>query len=200
LKTPGESEVTIHPDSDILSLSPTLKRQYDDICKEYPGAVAIETEGKGVYAAVYGTNIEWVIVKGVASYFHQNESATSEWRSFESSMAASVVAKVLNDPNVFRKWPHYNQGVEHATLDQGYSLLRSGDLESSIGAQATIQHTENRGKEPLHPLETATPKRQRQNTDIPESKTSFVVYKVNKRLKRMSLTVGDPYTAKVFIQ
>ena len=32
-------------------------------------------------------------------------------------------------------------GVEHATLDQDYSSLRSGDLESAIGAQDTIQHT-----------------------------------------------------------
>ena len=32
-------------------------------------------------------------------------------------------------------------GVQHATLDQGYSLLRSGDLESALGAQAKIQHT-----------------------------------------------------------
>ena len=48
LKNPGKSEVTIHHDGDILSLSLTLKRQYDDICKEYPGAVAIETEGKGI--------------------------------------------------------------------------------------------------------------------------------------------------------
>ena len=32
-------------------------------------------------------------------------------------------------------------GVEHATLDQGYSWLRSGDLESAIGTQAMIQHT-----------------------------------------------------------
>ena len=64
----------------------------------------------GVYAAAYDTNIDWVIVKGVASYFHQNQSATSEWMSFASTMAASVVAKVLNDPTVFRKWPHYNKG------------------------------------------------------------------------------------------
>lgn len=34
-------------------------------------------------------------------------------------------------------------GVEHATLDQGYSLLKSGDLESARGTQAMIQH---RGK------------------------------------------------------
>ena len=48
LKNPGELEVNVHPNGDILSLSLTLKRQYDDICKQYPGAVAIETEGKGM--------------------------------------------------------------------------------------------------------------------------------------------------------
>ena len=35
----------------------------------------------------------------------------------------------------------FPSGVEHATLDQGYSSLRSGDLESTMGAQAMIQHT-----------------------------------------------------------
>ena len=48
LENPGELEVNVHPNGDILSLSLTEKRQYDDICKEYPGAVAIETEGKGM--------------------------------------------------------------------------------------------------------------------------------------------------------
>ena len=67
----------------------------------------------GVYAAAYDANIEWVIVKGVASYFHQSQSANSEWMSFASAMAASVVAKMLNDPAVFREWPHYNQGKSH---------------------------------------------------------------------------------------
>mgnify|MGYP000067247569 FL=1 len=67
----------------------------------------------GVYAAAYDANIEWVIVKGVASYFHQSQSATSEWMSFASAMAASVVAKMLNDPTVFQEWPHYNQNKSH---------------------------------------------------------------------------------------
>ena len=49
-------------------------------------------------------------MKGVASYFGQSQSATSEWMSFASCMAASVVAKMLNDATVFREWPHYNQG------------------------------------------------------------------------------------------
>ena len=67
----------------------------------------------GVYAAAYDANIEWVIVKGAASYFHQSQCATSEWMSFASAMAASVVAKMLNDPAVFQEWPHYNQGQSH---------------------------------------------------------------------------------------
>ena len=66
-----------------------------------------------VYAAAYDANIEWVMVKGVASYFHQSQSATSEWVSFSSAMAASLVAKMLNDPVVFQEWPHYNQGKSH---------------------------------------------------------------------------------------
>ena len=49
LKNPGEFEVNVHSNGDILSLSLAVKRQYDDIRKEYPGAVAIETEGKGIY-------------------------------------------------------------------------------------------------------------------------------------------------------
>ena len=35
-------------DGDILSQSLREKCQYDDICEQYPGAVAIETEGKGM--------------------------------------------------------------------------------------------------------------------------------------------------------
>ena len=31
-------------------------------------------------------------------------------------------------------------GVDYATFDGGYSSLRSGHLESAIGAQAMIQH------------------------------------------------------------
>ena len=52
-------------------------------------------------------------MKGVASYFHQDESASSEWMSFASAMAASVVANLLINPTVFREWRHYNQGKPH---------------------------------------------------------------------------------------
>ena len=57
----------------------------------------------------YDANIECIIVKGVASYFHQRKSAASEWMSFASAIAASMVAKMLNDPKLFLECPHYDQ-------------------------------------------------------------------------------------------
>ena len=36
----------------------------------------------------------------------------------------------------------------------------------------------------MHPLETATPERQRHNPDFTESKASFVVYEIKKTVKR----------------
>ena len=48
LKNPGELDITVHSDGDILSQSLREKCRYDDICEQYPGAVAIETEGEGI--------------------------------------------------------------------------------------------------------------------------------------------------------
>ena len=47
LKNQGELEVKVHRDGDILSQSLTEECRYDDIIKQYPGAVASETEGTG---------------------------------------------------------------------------------------------------------------------------------------------------------
>ena len=63
----------------------------------------------GLYAAAYDHKVEWMIVKGVASYGDASEQPSSdEWKSFASIMAASVAAKILNDPVIFQGWPHYN--------------------------------------------------------------------------------------------
>ena len=48
LKNPGEWEVKVHCDGDILSQPPRKKCRCDDICEQYPGAVATETEGEGI--------------------------------------------------------------------------------------------------------------------------------------------------------
>jgi len=113
LKHPDERLIKLHCNGDILSQSLREKCQFGNIREQYPKAVAIETEGEDVYAAAYDASIEWVMVKGVASYLHQSQSATSEWVSFSSAMAAYVVAKMLNDAVVFQEWQHYNQGKSY---------------------------------------------------------------------------------------
>ncbi|XP_068748855.1 NLR family CARD domain-containing protein 3-like [Montipora capricornis] len=107
LENPDELEVKVHCDGDILSLAEWCK--VADLQKQYPEAIAVETEGEGVFAAAYEEKVEWVIVKGVASFVNQTQPSSSEWMSLASTMAASVVAKMISDPAVFKDWPHCNQ-------------------------------------------------------------------------------------------
>ena len=67
----------------------------------------------GLYAAAYDDKVEWVIVKGVASFGDPTQPSSGDWMAFASTMAASVVANILNDPHVFQGWPHYSQGKCH---------------------------------------------------------------------------------------
>ena len=48
LENPGELEVNVHSSGDILSQSLIANCRYEDICEQYPGAIAVETEGKGI--------------------------------------------------------------------------------------------------------------------------------------------------------
>ncbi|XP_067026243.1 uncharacterized protein [Acropora muricata] len=164
LQNPDEIEVKVHCDGDILSQSLREKCQCDDVFKKYPGAVAIETEGEGLYAAAYDANIEWVIVKGVASYFHRSQSATSEWLSFASTMAASMVAKMLKDPTVFREWPHYNQAAELASRVAVLSLPPNG----AVTADETADETKGISILPLSPFHV-TRRREREIQKICEA-------------------------------
>ncbi|XP_015762495.1 PREDICTED: uncharacterized protein LOC107341564 [Acropora digitifera] len=161
LKNPEEWEVKVHCNGDILSQSLREKCQNGKICEEYNKAVAIEAEGEGVYAAAYDANIEWVIVKGVARYFHQSHSTTSEWISFASTMAASVAAKMLSDPTVFREWPHYNQDTPPAPApapalapgrDQQDSLREYG--ESYVKLLISTKYLEKEKREVIEEILT----------------------------------------------
>ena len=51
--------------------------------------------------------IEWVIVKGISHFFNDGNAPNESWKSFASIMAASLVSNMLNDPVVFKEWPHY---------------------------------------------------------------------------------------------
>ena len=50
LKNPRELEIEVHCDGDVLSQALREKCQYDDICEQNPGTVAVETEGEGKFS------------------------------------------------------------------------------------------------------------------------------------------------------
>ncbi|XP_044167311.1 uncharacterized protein LOC122951348, partial [Acropora millepora] len=116
VENPDELEVEVHCDGDILSQTQTARCGCADLHLQYPEAIAVETEGEGVFAAAYDEKVEWVVVKGVARFVDETQLSRSEWMSFASTMAASVVAKMLNDPVVFQEWPHCNQGGKKRKL------------------------------------------------------------------------------------
>ena len=70
---------------------------------------------KGLFAAAHDVDIEWVIVKGISHFSNDNNTPNKSWKSFASVMAASFVSNMLNDPVVFKEWPHY-EGMSHRSL------------------------------------------------------------------------------------
>ena len=61
----------------------------------------------GLYTAAFDLQVEWLVVKGISSYADGRESKNEKWNQFASANAASLVAKILNDDVVFKRWPHY---------------------------------------------------------------------------------------------
>ena len=61
----------------------------------------------GIFTAAFDTQIEWLIVKGIAGYADCAQLTSESWPSCASVMAASLVTHILSDPVVFRSWPHY---------------------------------------------------------------------------------------------
>ncbi|XP_068679896.1 NLR family CARD domain-containing protein 3-like [Montipora foliosa] len=145
LENPDELEVEVHCDGDILSQTQAERCGCADLHLQYPEAIAVETEGEGVFAAAYDEKVEWVVVKGVARFVNETQLSRSEWMSFASSMAASVVAKMLNDPVVFQEWPHCNQEM----LTQW--KRKEGDAKDNIGR---IEGTSNENFEQANAQKT----------------------------------------------
>ena len=61
----------------------------------------------GIFTAAFDTQIEWLIVKGIADYADCAQLTSEGWDSCASVTAASLVTHILSDPVVFRSWPHY---------------------------------------------------------------------------------------------
>ncbi|XP_044171055.1 LOW QUALITY PROTEIN: 5'-methylthioadenosine/S-adenosylhomocysteine nucleosidase-like, partial [Acropora millepora] len=111
LKNPNDLEVEVHKDGLLLSgpevVSSDKRRM--ELIKRYPDAIGVEMEGEGLYAAAQDLGVEWVVIKGVSDFAGDNKSASDHWRRFSSLMAASLVAHILSNANVFQKWPHYEK-------------------------------------------------------------------------------------------
>ncbi|XP_068756047.1 uncharacterized protein [Montipora capricornis] len=150
LENPAELKVKVHCNGDILSQTQAARCGYADLRLQYPEAIAVETEGEGVFAAAYDEKIEWVVVKGVARFVNQTELSRSEWMSFASTMAASVVAKMLNDPVVFQEWPHCNQDAScepQMPSDAQGKLKRKCDISFTDHGQKKAREEEKESKE-----------------------------------------------------
>ena len=63
-------------------------------------------------------NIEWVIVKGISHFSDDSNTPDESWKSFASIMAASVVSNMLNDPVVFKEWPHYEGKIATSLFER----------------------------------------------------------------------------------
>ena len=70
----------------------------------------------GLFAAAHGMNIEWVIVKGISHFYDDSDTPDESWKLYASIMAASLVSNMLNDPVVFKEWPHY-EGMSYLCYD-----------------------------------------------------------------------------------
>ena len=70
----------------------------------------------GVFTAAFDTQIEWLIVKGIADYADCAQLTSEAWGSCASVMAASLVTHILSDPVVFRSWPHYHGSFRQEVL------------------------------------------------------------------------------------
>ena len=64
----------------------------------------------GVFTAAFDTQLEWLIVKGIADFADGAQVNAESWEACASAMAASLVSHILSDPGVFRTWSHY-QGI-----------------------------------------------------------------------------------------
>ena len=67
----------------------------------------------GVYAAAFDNELEWLIVKGISDFLGSSESAREPWEHYANGSAASLVAHILSDPNIFTEWRNYAGTNDH---------------------------------------------------------------------------------------
>ena len=81
-----------------------------------PSSDKISASVAGLFTAAFDDQLEWLVVKGISNYAGDTESSSeNNWSTFASITATSVVFNILNDPVVFKQWPHY-QGTRTENL------------------------------------------------------------------------------------
>ena len=60
--------------------------------------------------------IGWLVLKGISEYADSTVCSSEKWNTFASVMAASVVVKILSDPDVFQEWSHYQGNMSEQCL------------------------------------------------------------------------------------
>ena len=65
----------------------------------------------GVFEAAHDFKTEWMVVKGIKGFADETQSSSEKWEKVASLMAASFVAKILSDPDIFQDWPDFNAGI-----------------------------------------------------------------------------------------
>ena len=104
----------------LLIWSLTLQVYFSSIDgPNYEGCVSVA----GFYTAAFDLQVEWLVVKGIANYADGSLNTNENWSKFASANAASLVAKILNDAVVFKRWPHYQGNDAHVTKGRFVSLV-----------------------------------------------------------------------------
>lgn len=70
----------------------------------------------GLFASEFNHQIGWLVLKGISEYADSTVCSSEKWNTFASVMAASVVEKILSDPDVFQEWSHYQGNISEQSL------------------------------------------------------------------------------------
>ncbi|KAM7438240.1 NLR [Porites harrisoni] len=134
LKNPEDRQVKVHCDGEFLSGPEQIRAQWrrKELIDRHPLAAGVEMEGEGVFTAAFDSQLEWLIVKGIADFADGEQATAESWETCASMMAASLVSHILSDPCVFRTWPHYSvDGLFEAEHD---SARKRKLVENHAGA------------------------------------------------------------------
>ncbi|XP_066019787.1 NLR family CARD domain-containing protein 4-like [Pocillopora verrucosa] len=136
LENPNKGTVEVHC-GEVLSGCELVQAEWrrEELVKSFPEAIAIETEGEGVFSAAHELKMEWVVIKGISGYADGTE-AKETWQTFASVTAASLVVSILKECSIFEDWPHYK---DNSTDRQHSALSKEVPVEPCCSSAQSSQ-------------------------------------------------------------